>query len=352
MTKIAIINDTHFGVRSDSILFLEHQKKFYQNIFFPTLKNKGIKTIFHLGDLLDRRKYINFNTLSFVHKEFLGQIPHDTEMYLCLGNHDVSYKNTNELNGPELLIDEESEYNPVHIIRDIPKEVYGCLLVPWITAENQDNIMKAMKETDAKVCMGHFEISGFEMLRGQVCDHGMDKIVFDKFHQVYSGHFHHPSEYGNIKYLGAPYEMTWSDAEGKRGFHIFDTETYELEFISNPYTVFEKVYYDDTEMTVDNMSDYIPDSLTNKYIKIIIKERTNPYLFDLFHDQVQQTGAFDIKIIEDKYDLMDISEDELIDEAQDTGTILNNYIDNIETDIDKTILKQKVNDLYKEALSV
>jgi len=352
MTKVAIITDTHFGVRNDNRVIAEHHREFYSEVFFPTIRERKIKTIFHLGDLIDRRKYVNFQTLASLHKDFLGQIPYDTEMYLVLGNHDCYYKNTNELNGPELIIDEESEENGITIIRDTPHQVYGCLLVPWITPENQDRIFQEIDKTDASICMGHFEITGFEMLRGQLCDHGMDKSAFTKFNQVFSGHFHHPSEHGNIRYLGAPYEMTWSDYGGKRGFHIFDTETHELEFIANPYTVFEKVVYDDTNMTVENMESYIPNHLTNKYVKVIIKERNNPYLFDLFLDKLQNMGIFDIKVVEDTLDLADINEDDLIDEAQDTGTILLNYIDNLETDIDKSVLKNSVSALYKEALSL
>ena len=40
--------------------------------------------------------------------------------------------------------------------------------------------------------------------------------------------------------------MYWNDAGDIRGFNIFDTETYEMEFIENPYNMFEKVYYEDT----------------------------------------------------------------------------------------------------------
>ena len=57
--KIALITDTHFGARNDSLLFLDFFRKFYENIFFPTLKERGIKEIIHLGDVVDRRKFIN-----------------------------------------------------------------------------------------------------------------------------------------------------------------------------------------------------------------------------------------------------------------------------------------------------
>ena len=42
--KVAIITDTHFGARKGSQVFHEFFQKFYDDIFFPTLEERGIKT--------------------------------------------------------------------------------------------------------------------------------------------------------------------------------------------------------------------------------------------------------------------------------------------------------------------
>ena len=57
--KIALVNDTHFGARSDSLPFDSYFRKFYDEFFFPALAEREIKTIMHLGDIFDRRKYMN-----------------------------------------------------------------------------------------------------------------------------------------------------------------------------------------------------------------------------------------------------------------------------------------------------
>ena len=72
--KIAILADTHFGARNDSQLFLDYFTNFFENTFFPECEKRGVKTIIHLGDLMDRRKFVNFNTLSQVREKFVEPI--------------------------------------------------------------------------------------------------------------------------------------------------------------------------------------------------------------------------------------------------------------------------------------
>ena len=64
---------------------------------------------------------------------------------------------------------------------------------------------------------------------------------------MFSGHFHHKSDDGQIYYLGPPYQIYWNDFDDPKGFHIFDTDTRELERIVNPYTLFSKIFYDDIQ---------------------------------------------------------------------------------------------------------
>ncbi|HAO14051.1 MAG TPA: recombinase, partial [Tenacibaculum sp.] len=47
--KIAIITDQHFGFKKGSKHFHNYFRKFYDNIFFPTLKERGITTVIDMG---------------------------------------------------------------------------------------------------------------------------------------------------------------------------------------------------------------------------------------------------------------------------------------------------------------
>ena len=69
--KIAILNDTHCGIRNSSDIFMDYQERFYRDVFFPYLIENDIKQILHLGDYYDNRKTINFKALSHNRKIFL-----------------------------------------------------------------------------------------------------------------------------------------------------------------------------------------------------------------------------------------------------------------------------------------
>lgn len=354
MTKLAIINDTHFGVRSDSLVFLDHQEKFFSEIFFPYLDENNIKIVLDLGDTFDRRKYINFVTLKRSREFFFDELQKRGITYHAIvGNHSTYYTNSNHVNSMDLLL---QEYNDFHLYVDKPKELtYGStkiLLVPWITKTNGEIMERAMSETKAQFLMGHFEIKGFEFMKGSINDHGFEKSKFSKFEEVYSGHFHYPSEYGNIKYLGAQYEMTWTDYDGDRGFHVLDTETKELTKIQNPNRIFHKITYDDSDMTIEDVANLDVSMLKNTYLKVLVKNRTNSYLYDLFVEKLLDSGAVDVKTIEDSLNLESLNSETLLDEAKDTKDILHEYIDTIETSVDKKNIKTIIDTLYFEAVNL
>lgn len=307
-----------------------------------------------MGDTFDRRKYINYHTLKNSREIFFDKLQkRKIEYHAVVGNHDTYFTNTNEVNSVSLLL---REYDNFHIYEHEPIELtFGSIrimMIPWLTKTNFEICMSAINNTNVDILMGHFEIKGFEVLKGSICDHGLEKDIFKKIESVYSGHFHHPSEYENIKYLGAPYEMIWSDYAGKRGFHILDTETRDLTFIENPYRIFHKIYYDDTDMTVEDLMSINIESLRDTYIKVIVKNRTNTYLYDLFLNKLAESGAADVKSIEDSLNLESSNINDILDETQDTKDILHTYIDTIETSVDKNKIKNEIDNLYLEALSI
>ncbi len=79
--KIALINDTHAGARGDDPRFNEFFFKFWEGTFFPYLKENNIKHICHLGDVVDRRKFISFVTLNSWRKRFFDLVSSKLRKY-------------------------------------------------------------------------------------------------------------------------------------------------------------------------------------------------------------------------------------------------------------------------------
>lgn len=351
--KVAVLGDTHFGARNDNQAFHDYFEKFYSDVFFPTLKERGIKRIIQLGDLFDRRKYVNFYTLKRARDYFFDQLViNDLHMDVFVGNHDTYFKNTNEVNSPDLLLQDYLLYVRVY---SEPTDIYlddlKVTLLPWVCSGNYEQCMNHIQNTDSQVLFGHLELAGFEMHRGAINDHGMDVKPFDKFDLVMSGHYHHKSSQGNIHYLGTPYEMTWSDYDDPKGFHIFDTETRELEFIRNPHTMFQKWFYNDVEANpLESNKSF--DSAAGAIVKVVVKNKTNPYWFDMYIAALEKAGAIDIQVVDDHLNLQLEDEDDIIDEAEDTLTILKNYANSISTNVDTADLNKFLSELYTEALTV
>lgn len=351
--KVAIITDQHFGARNDSVNFLDYYEKFYRDIFFPKLREEGIKTVLILGDTFDRRKYVNFYTLKRT-KEMFFDVLHEEgiEIHMLAGNHDTYFKNTNDVNSVELLL---QEYGNVHVI-DSPEEIFvgphQICMMPWICPENYDESIELLKNTKSSVCMGHFEIEGFAMYRGMPSHEGLERGLFNKFDFTFSGHYHHKSSDGDIYYLGNPYELTWQDYNDPRGFHVFDLSSRQLEFIQNTYTMFHKITYDDKVESITELTNKDFSSYTNTYVKVVVVNKTNPYLFDKFMNNLYNVNPADITIAEDLTDYSEGLDDEMVDQAEDTLTVLNKFVDNIkEENIDNNKLKNILKELYVEALN-
>lgn len=353
--KVGLITDTHWGIRNDSPIMLDHMKTFLNEVFFPTLAIEGINILFHLGDLVDRRKYINYVTANRLRTDFLDECEkRGIDVHIIAGNHDTFYKNTNEINALKELV--VGKYSNVSIYTKRPDVGYfdgtPIVLLPWICNENREESLNFLKETKAPIVLGHLELAGFEMYRGSVNIEGDDPKLFDKFDLVCSGHYHTRSSNGNIHYLGTPVQYTWSDFADPKGFHILDTSTRELTFYENPKQIFHKFFYDDLNKQMDEVLLFDPEMYRNCYVKVIIKNKTNPFWFDNVIDRLEKSGVVDLQVVEDHLNLNLEADEDIVSEAEDTVTILRNYIRGMSINTDKKRVEDIIHSLYTEALTI
>ena len=342
--KLAIITDTHYGARKGSKHLHDYFELFYKNIFFPSLEAEGIDTIIHMGDVFDSRKSIDYYSLEWA-KRVVFEPMKKYKVHAITGNHDCYYKNTNEINSPEVLLTNYDNITTYSSAQDIKIDGLDILLLPWISTDNFDESLSKIKKSKSKVAMGHLELNGFRAHRGHVMEDGMKIDVFNKFDKVYSGHYHTRSDDGRIYYLGNPYEMFWNDVNDPRGFTLFDTDTLEHTSINNPYKLFYNVYYEDTNHQLFNTTEY-----ENKIVKVIVRKKSSPKEFQKFIDKLYRAGVQDLKIVEN-FAIVE-NEDFDIDEDENTISILNRYIDEAEIEFDRGVVKGIFRDLYKQACEV
>ena len=347
--KIALLTDTHFGARNDSLIFTDFFRKFYENVFFPTLKERGITDVIHLGDVVDRRKFINYKTLNSMKEILFDPLREMGGMIkIIVGNHDIYYKNTLAVNS----MTELTKGMPHVTVYDKPTEVsltddHKVLFVPWICGDNEEETKELIEKTRTKVAFGHLQLVGIEQNKGSFSIDGYPSSMFKAFQQVFSGHFHHRSTTGNITYLGNPYEITWSDYNDPRGFHIYDTETMEVEFIPNPYSMFYKIYYNDEKNDYGDLSKY-----ENCYVKIIIENRNNSYLFQILMDKLVDVGVGHISVVDNLFDIEDMGDDiENMEDVEDTMSVIKSCVDGLQIE-NKESLNLLMQNLYNEALTV
>jgi len=224
------------------------------------------------------------------------------------------------------------------------------LFLPWINRENGEKSMDLINSNEASVVMGHLELNGFKMYKNSFCYHGMNHTIFNGYDLVMTGHYHHKSTVGNIAYLGSTYEITWADYNDPRGFHIFDTNTLDLEYHQNSHKIFHKIIYNDNG--VETLDKIVKDFsfCKNSYVKVLVESKNNPYLFDKFIDSIQLHEPFDLSIIEDLN--LSVEEEEIVNEAEDTVTTLNKYVDGLDVNVNLDRLKEVLMSLHREAIDL
>lgn len=345
---VAIISDTHAGCRQSSDVFIEHQRKFYEDCFFPYLEEHNIKKILHLGDYYESRTSINFKALHANRKMFLEPLrERKIHMDIIPGNHDTYFKNTNDLNALKELLGHYM--NEVRIIEDPTVVEYGSLkigLIPWINPENESKIRTFVDNCSCDFIGGHFEFNGFEMHAGISAPEGMDHRLFSRFELVMSGHYHTKSRQDNVVYFGSQMEFTWSDCDDPKYFHVLDTETREITAVRNPFNIFEKVYYDDEAKNPALMD---VRHLNGKFVKLVVVNKTDIKKFDGLVDRINSAGPHALNIIENfsEYKGTSVQDEDVSLESPES--LLYSYIDATSTTLDKGKIKSFMHELMVEA---
>lgn len=332
--RVGIIGDIHLGINENKPAFVNYQNKCIEFVY-EKFRELGITHIIYLGDVFDKRQSISVKTLRQALDvfEYNGFVQH-----FVLGNHDVAYKNSNELNSVEILLGEK---NAVYVNTPEEIEIGGkkFLMTPWVNKTNAEESHKIIAKSKADYLMGHLELGSFEMIRGINAVHGSVPLkLLESFEHVVSGHFHCFSNRGNITYLGNICQMNWNDYGEFKHVGYIDTETDDLELIEVPYSLYEKIRIKSKDDCVN------PKQFVDKIVKCYLYTDRNIKIEKFLTDVVECAMA--VNIIDDT--VMAATENFEISEASmGIPELWANYLEELELPKkDKDIINGIFNNAY------
>jgi DNA repair exonuclease SbcCD nuclease subunit len=267
--RIIFITDTHLGVRNNSNDWIEIHENYFNNWFIPLCKKiyRPGDCLVHLGDVYDSRQSLNLRVLNLGIEIFesLSSIFKDG-IYIICGNHDIYGKNTNEVNSlkslkwiPGVNIFEEPE-----TINFGPKKVF---LMPWRKDHDAEReVLRSVESHDYMFC--HTDLKGLMFNKFVRIEEGLNYDDMDKFERVYSGHIHYSQNFGKMRMLGSPYQLTRSDTDNLKGITVLDLETGYEEYYENTFSpkfirlTFEKV--------LNSTPDELNPIFKNNFIDILV----------------------------------------------------------------------------------
>lgn len=342
MSLVALIADPHFGASNSNNLILAYQEQFFESLV-PELVSSCVSDLIILGDLYDSRKIINFKTLKKTFQFFTENLlKSGLTVHIIVGNHDSYNKNSLEINAVRELL----SWTPFNIY-DKPQEIIidgtQFLMVPWICDANKEECLYMIDNSEATVCCGHFDLSGFYMIKNVLNQHGLASNLFKKFKRTYSGHFHIPGNSNNICMVGSPYELNWNDHGDKKRTILYDTKTNKESYLINPVTIHEKIFFE-PGYTLNK-------SYENKIVKLYASRNQNSYDLDMFLQELNAHNPYSVTVVENvDFETIDDNQSYVM---KDTLDFLQEYIgESDHKDSEKFELNALMHQLYQSAKEV
>jgi hypothetical protein len=117
--------------------------------------------------------------------------------------------------------------------------------------------------------------------------------------------------------------------------------------------MFSKVWYDDSSKTIEEIMDYDFSQHKGTYVKLVVKNKTNPFWFDKFCENVEKTGVLNLQIVDDHLNLNLEDDSEIVDEAESTLDIFKKHINQVNSpNLNREKLERVITDLYNQAMTV
>ncbi len=326
MKKTLIISDLHHG-HSLSNYHLDYELKLMDWII-ATVKKEKIKQIINLGDVSDKMMTVNTMVVKMFQEKYEELSSIVDVQYVIAGNHDTYYKNTNKVTALPLFFKSKNDI----IIDKDPLKVDNMCFIPWISADNSANIKKFVEANNNKenYLFGHLEQSGFK--NGSIIsstDH-LYLSEFDKYKQIFSGHYHEKQEINNLMYVGSCYQKNFGEMEHKY-IHLVDSND-KITAVENNNRLFE-IIVAENGLTVEQMKEMFCD-VENKKIRVIIESSDIDYI-NKVEQIIEMYNPFSVIVMSKSIDSdIDIDQDS-VDIASD-NELNKMFLDKMEFSEQKT----------------
>lgn len=342
--KVACISDIHLGVHQDSPVWHDIAINFAYWLR-STLRERHIDDLIIAGDIFHNRHEIGVNTIHLAHRFF--DILKEFNIVAITGNHDCYYKDKSDINSISIL--NNKNITVFQELRTYTLNEKVFTFCPWGVAA--DTIPKS------DVIVGHFEITNFKMNHHKVCDHGVaTESLLDKGKIIISGHFHYRDhrKYSNnrsILYLGSPYELDFGDRDQEKGISILDTETLDIEFICNNITPKHKKIkitdLTDGHIKIEELSTVV----SNNFIDLCIDKNLDTQTLDVILAKFNQCKPLHLRTDFNIFENVQLSAVDAENFSIDVETALHEFVDLLETKVNRNEILDKCLDLYKLSLN-
>jgi DNA repair exonuclease SbcCD nuclease subunit len=288
--EFIIISDLHFGERKNSKEYFQQQLDFFIKQLLPYMEKNSLCFILCLGDFFHDRKQLNIEIKERLEKELFSEMQNKKiEFYTLLGNHDIYYKNSLEINSLKSF---ERKFDRFKVIEEPTyDESKENLFVPWITPSNFLEWKDIIKNTNCKNIFGHFEIGGFifhdEINSGNMFTNKM----FPKDCRVISGHYHDPQKKGNVHYVGSTFYQNWSSKNQTRGFYHWKDN--KMKFIENKHSI----KFIQINFSKDEINNY--KQFKNNWVRIFATQNEmNGFKFIEMKNKIDREHPYNLEIIQ------------------------------------------------------
>lgn len=285
--RLINISDTHFGVRSNSIEWMEIQRDYFLNFLIPKLKSNYREgdALIHTGDVFDSRQSLNLRVMNMV-MEIFEEISNIMPVFIICGNHDIYHKKSNTVNSIKIFkwLDNVHIYED-DVILEFQEGKTRALLMPWKDTKELEQMTIDNNSADYMYC--HTDVMGLKFNSFVKVSHGNTAQSFNKFKRVYSGHIHFAQKQKNIRMVGSPYQMTRSDIGNPKKVCILDFDTDTEEFWENDYS--PKFLKIKLESLIDMTLERAKHIIENNFVDILVSPamiESFPFsaLLDLFNE--------------------------------------------------------------------